>query len=43
VNSVAKRVGDLADEMHQIMVGLQTQAQSLRQSSNEFLARLRAA
>jgi methyl-accepting chemotaxis protein len=43
VNRVAKRVGDLADEMHQVMVGLETQAQSLRESSSAFLARLRAA
>jgi methyl-accepting chemotaxis protein len=43
VNRVAKRVGDLADEMHQVMVGLELQAQSLRESSNAFLVRLRAA
>jgi methyl-accepting chemotaxis protein len=43
VNRVAKRVGDLADEMHQVMVGLESQAQSLRQSSKAFLERLRAA
>jgi methyl-accepting chemotaxis protein len=43
VNRVAKRVGDLADEMHQVMTGLETQAQTLRDSSQAFLARLRAA
>jgi methyl-accepting chemotaxis protein len=43
VNRVAKRVGDLADEMHQVMTGLEAQAQSLRESSGAFLARLRAA
>lgn len=43
VNRVAKRVGDLADEMHLVMVGLETQAKSLRESSEAFLARLRAA
>jgi methyl-accepting chemotaxis protein len=43
VNRVARRVGDLADEMHQVMVGLESQAQSLRDSSGAFLARLRAA
>ena len=43
VNRVAKRVGDLADEMHQVMTGLESQAQSLRESSQAFLARLRAA
>jgi methyl-accepting chemotaxis protein len=43
VNRVAHRVGDLADEMHQVMVGLETQAQSLRESSGAFLTRLRAA
>jgi methyl-accepting chemotaxis protein len=43
VNRVAKRVGDLADEMHQVMVGLELQAQSLRESSNAFLVRLRVA
>lgn len=43
VNAVAKRVGDLADEMHQVMVGLEAQAGNLRNSSAAFLARLRAA
>jgi methyl-accepting chemotaxis protein len=43
VNSVAKSVGELADEMHQVMLGLETQAQSLRESSSAFLSRLRAA
>ena len=43
VNAVAKRVGDLADEMHQVMVALEAQAGNLRQSSTAFLERLRAA
>jgi methyl-accepting chemotaxis protein len=43
VNRVAKRVGDLADEMHQVMTVMETQAQALRDSSDAFLARLRAA
>jgi methyl-accepting chemotaxis protein len=43
VNRVAKQVGDLADEMHLVMAGLETQSQSLRDSSSAFLARLRAA
>jgi methyl-accepting chemotaxis protein len=43
VNRVAQRVGDLADEMHQVMVGLEAQSQALRQSSSAFLSRLRAA
>ncbi len=43
VHSVAKQVGDLADEMHQVMTGLEAQAQMLRDSSQAFLGRLRAA
>jgi methyl-accepting chemotaxis protein len=43
VNRVARRVGDLADEMHQVMTAMEVQAQSLRESSGAFLARLRAA
>jgi methyl-accepting chemotaxis protein len=43
VNAVAQRVGDLADEMHQVMLGLETQASDLRSSSAAFLERLRAA
>ncbi len=43
VNRVARRVGDLADEMHVVMVELEAQAQSLRESSRAFLERLRAA
>jgi methyl-accepting chemotaxis protein len=43
VNRVARRVGDLADEMNQVMISLEAQAQSLRESSSAFLARLRVA
>jgi methyl-accepting chemotaxis protein len=43
VNAVAQRVGDLADEMHQVMLGLEKQASDLRSSSAAFLERLRAA
>ncbi len=43
VHRAACRVGDLADEMHQVMTTMEAQAQALRESSAAFLARLRAA
>ncbi len=43
VHDVAQRVGDLADEMHVVMTGLETQASELRGTSQAFLERLRAA
>lgn len=42
VNAVSRRVGDLADEMHEVMTGLEGQVQSLRNSSAAF-SRTRAA
>lgn len=43
VHNVAQRVGELADEMHVVMTGLEKQAQDLRATSQSFLERLRAA
>jgi methyl-accepting chemotaxis protein len=43
VHDVAQRVGELADEMHMVMTGLEQQAGQLRRTSTAFLERLRAA
>lgn len=42
VNSAAIEVGEVADEMQQIMTDLQDRAANLREASGEFLVRLRA-
>lgn len=43
VNVAAVQVGEVADEMQQVMVGLESRATALREASNSFLERLRAA
>jgi methyl-accepting chemotaxis protein len=43
VHDVAQRVGELADEMHVVMTGLEERAGALRSTSQAFLERLRAA
>ena len=43
VNQDALRVGEVADEMHQVMREMESRAQSLREASAAFLERLRVA
>lgn len=43
VNVAAVQVGEVADEMQQVMAGLESRATALREASNGFLKRLRAA
>lgn len=43
VNVAAVQVGEVADEMQQVMVGLESRATALREASRNFLDRLRAA
>lgn len=43
VNVAAVQVGEVADEMQQLMAGLESRATALREASNSFLDRLRAA
>ncbi|MEP7351023.1 MAG: methyl-accepting chemotaxis protein [Sphingorhabdus sp.] len=43
VNIAAVQVGEVADEMQQIMSGLESRATALREASSGFLERLRAA
>ncbi len=43
VNVAAVQVGEVADEMQQVMTGLESRATALREASNSFLERLRAA
>jgi methyl-accepting chemotaxis protein len=43
VNVAAVQVGEVADEMQQVMVGLESRAAALREASRNFLDRLRAA
>lgn len=43
VNVAAVQVGEVADEMQHVMAGLESRATALREASNSFLARLRAA
>ncbi len=43
VNTAAIQVGEVADEMQQIMADLQNRAANLREASREFLLRLRTA
>ncbi len=43
VNQDALRVGEVADEMHQVMREMEARAQALREASTSFLERLRAA
>lgn len=43
VNVAAVQVGEVADEMQQVMAGLESRATALREASRNFLDRLRAA
>ncbi len=43
VNVAAVQVGEVADEMQQVMTGLESRAVALREASRNFLDRLRAA
>lgn len=43
VNVAAVQVGEVADEMQQVMMGLESRAAALREASSSFLQRLRAA
>ena len=43
VNVAAVQVGEVADEMQHVMAGLESRATALREASNSFLDRLRAA
>lgn len=43
VNIAAVQVGEVADEMQHVMAGLESRALALREASNSFLDRLRAA
>jgi methyl-accepting chemotaxis protein len=43
VNVAAVQVGEVADEMQQVMTGLESRAAALREASRNFLDRLRAA
>lgn len=43
VNVAAVQVGEVADEMQQVMIGLESRATALREASRNFLDRLRAA
>jgi methyl-accepting chemotaxis protein len=43
VNVAAVQVGEVADEMQQVMTGLESRATALREASRNFLDRLRAA
>lgn len=43
VNVAAVQVGEVADEMQQVMTGLESRASALREASRNFLDRLRAA
>jgi methyl-accepting chemotaxis protein len=43
VNIAAVQVGEVADEMQQVMTGLESRAIALREASRNFLERLRAA
>lgn len=43
VNVAAVQVGEVADEMQHVMAGLESRATALREASNSFLERLRAA
>lgn len=43
VNVAAVQVGEVADEMQQVMTGLESRASALRDASRNFLDRLRAA
>jgi methyl-accepting chemotaxis protein len=43
VNAAAVQVGEVADEMQQVMAGLESRAKALREASGNFLDRLRAA
>ena len=43
VNVAAVQVGEVADEMQQVMTGLESRAVALREASRNFLERLRAA
>ncbi|MBL0923152.1 MAG: hypothetical protein IBJ12_01615 [Sphingomonadaceae bacterium] len=43
VNVAAVQVGEVADEMQQVMIGLESRAGALREASRNFLDRLRAA
>ena len=43
VNVAAVQVGEVADEMQQVMTGLESRALALREASRNFLDRLRAA
>jgi methyl-accepting chemotaxis protein len=43
VNAAAVQVGEVADEMQQVMAGLQSRASALREASRNFLGRLKAA
>lgn len=43
VNVAAVQVGEVADEMQHVMVGLESRAAALREASSSFLQRLRAA
>jgi methyl-accepting chemotaxis protein len=43
VNVAAVQVGEVADEMQQVMAGLESRAAALREASRNFLDRLRAA
>jgi methyl-accepting chemotaxis protein len=43
VNVAAVQVGEVADEMQQVMTSLESRAVALREASRNFLGRLRAA
>jgi hypothetical protein len=43
VNVAAVQVGEVADEMQQVVTGLESRAAALREASRNFLDRLQAA
>jgi methyl-accepting chemotaxis protein len=43
VNVAAVQVGEVADEMQQVVIGLESRAAALREASRNFLDRLQAA